>query len=115
MRAAIHVLGSLLAENDETVEIWFLLGCAFDLLPSSASLAQHYWQQALNMLLKVQEQLKQNNNDDDDDDGDDDDDVLQQLNECECQIQDIRNKLERIQQKGDIHHDQEEDEEMEVE
>ncbi|KAI2498660.1 hypothetical protein MHU86_15837 [Fragilaria crotonensis] len=96
VQAAIHVLGSLLAENDEIVEIWFLLGCAFDLL-ESPRLAQHYWQQALDMLLKVQEQLKQDAEDDDDDD-----DVLEELNACEGQIGDIRNKLERIEQSGDL-------------
>ena len=99
VQAAVHVLGSLLAENDEIVEIWFLLGCAFDLL-LSPRLAQHYWQQALEMLLKVQEQLKQDAEEEDEDE----DDVLVQLNECEGQIEDIRNKLERIEQSGDLNH-----------
>ena len=109
VQAAIHVLGSLLAENDEIIEIWFLLGCAFDLLPSCSTLAQQYWQQALDMLLKVEEQLKQGSHDDDDDDI-----MLQQLNECQGQIQDIQNKLERLQQNGN-QDDDDDDEDMEVE
>lgn len=108
VQAAIQVLGSLLAENDEVVEIWYLLGCAFDLM-QSPNLAQHYWQQALQMLLKVQEQLKQENDDDDDDD-----DVLQQLNECEGQIHEIQSKLERLVQDGGLEDDDcDSDEEME--
>lgn len=98
VQAAIQVLGSLLAENDEVVEIWYLLGCAFDLM-QSPNLAQHYWQQALQMLLKVQEQLKQ------EDEDDDDDDILQQLNECECQIHEIQSKLERLEQDGGLEDD----------
>ena len=30
--AAVQVLGSLLAENDEVIEIWYLMGCAFQAL-----------------------------------------------------------------------------------
>jgi tetratricopeptide (TPR) repeat protein len=88
--AAIQVLGSLLAENDEVVETWYLLGCAFELQNDSDDLAVQYFQQALEMLQKVQEGLKQED--------EDDDDVMQQLNECEGQIKDIQNKLKRIEE-----------------
>jgi len=87
VRAAIQVLGSLLAENDEVVEIWYLLACAFE-ASDGKELAVEYWQQALEMLQKVQEGLKQED--------EDDDDVIQQLNECEDQIADIENKLKRV-------------------
>jgi tetratricopeptide (TPR) repeat protein len=55
-QAAIHVLGSLLAENDEVVEIWCLLGDAFALLdPPTPSLSRHYWSRAVEMLKVVHE------------------------------------------------------------
>lgn len=90
--AAIQVLGSLLAENDEVVEIWYLLGCAFELNSTTTTneLAVQYFQQALEMLQKVLEGLKQED--------EDDDDVMQQLNECEGQIKDIQNKLQRLEE-----------------
>lgn len=54
LEAAVHVLGSLMAENDEVVETWFLLGCAFESLSSenndNGTLARHYWERALEML-----------------------------------------------------------------
>ena len=70
IHAAIQVLGSLLAEQDEIIEIWYLLGCAFQLLTKSSlsssttttkiinelsDLAKYSWQQALEMLEKVRE------------------------------------------------------------
>jgi hypothetical protein len=106
VQAAIQVLGSLLAQDDEVVEIWYLLGCAFDLI-QSPNLAQHYWQQALQMLLKVQEQLKQED--------EDEDDILQQLNECEGQIHEIQSKLERLEQDGGLEDDCDSVDEMEQE
>jgi tetratricopeptide (TPR) repeat protein len=55
-QAAVHVLGSLLAENDEVVEIWCLLGDAFALLdPPAPSLSRHYWSRAVEMLNVVHE------------------------------------------------------------
>lgn len=106
VQAAIHVLGSLLAEEDEVVEVWYLLGCAFDMMqqPTHPDLAQHYWESALQMLLKVQEQLKQEV------DYEDDDDVLEQLTEVEGQIQEIQNKLQRLlEQEGGVVVDNEND------
>mmetsp|Transcript_11683 Transcript_11683/g.17148 ORF Transcript_11683/g.17148 Transcript_11683/m.17148 type:complete len:393 (+) Transcript_11683:81-1259(+) len=87
VQAAIQVLGSLLAENDEVVEIWYLLGCAFE-MNGGNELAIEYWQRAREMLLKVKENLQQ-------DDDDEDDEIVQQLNECQDQILDIENKLKR--------------------
>lgn len=85
VQAAIQVLGSLLAENDEVIEIWYLLGCAFE-MNDGGELAVEYWQRAIEMLEKVKEGLQQE---------DEDDDILQQLNECKDQIAEIENKMQR--------------------
>jgi tetratricopeptide (TPR) repeat protein len=91
VQAAIQVLGSLIAENDDVVEIWYLLGCAFELdRESEAGLACYYWHHALRMLEKVKQDLKQQD--------EDDDEVIEELNMCEDQIQDIKNKLDRVSQ-----------------
>mmetsp|Transcript_15893 Transcript_15893/g.22644 ORF Transcript_15893/g.22644 Transcript_15893/m.22644 type:complete len:302 (+) Transcript_15893:827-1732(+) len=56
VEAAIQVLGSLMAENDEVVEIWFLLGCAFKAsTPPNLQASKYYWESSLNMLQKVKE------------------------------------------------------------
>jgi len=60
VEAAIQVLGSLLAENDEVIEIWFLLGCAFSsTVPKNTDASQHYFETALEMLEKVMKGMKQ--------------------------------------------------------
>ena len=42
---SIHVLKSLMAENDEVVQIWYLLGCAHAEQggEDAAEVARHYW------------------------------------------------------------------------
>jgi len=60
VECAIQVLGSLLAENDEVVEVWYLLGCAFEVMsPTNVDAAKFYWETALAMLAKVQEGMEQ--------------------------------------------------------
>ncbi len=60
VEASIYVLGSLLAENDEVVEIWYLTGCAFAAAdPPDSELAAYYWKHALDMLDKVKQQLEE--------------------------------------------------------
>ena len=58
--AAVHVLGSLLAENDEVIEVWYLTGCAFHSRVASSkeaekeiTAAKYYWKKALDMLKAV--------------------------------------------------------------
>jgi hypothetical protein len=68
-QAAVAVLGSLVAENDEVVEIWSLLGDAVSLVQKQQQAAQPsghsdalgpiYWERALEMLLVVQENLEE--------------------------------------------------------
>lgn len=97
--AAIQVLGSLLAENDEVVEIWYLLGCAYMELKET-ELASQYWARALEMLKSVQASLELEQ------DGSEDDDVKEQL-------EDVRGKIEEIQTKMHVIEQEEEGQEME--
>lgn len=95
--AAIDVLGSLLAENDDVVEVWILLGDAFCFLDEQRLQQSSFqcWERALEMLTALHESLEQEQADDMDHDDDDDDDELQQhLDEVVCQMQDLRAKLE---------------------
>jgi hypothetical protein len=58
--AAIAVLGSLLAQNDEVVEIWFLTGCAFAARnPPMVDSAQYYLQRTMEMLVDIKKALQQ--------------------------------------------------------
>ncbi|KAG7337582.1 hypothetical protein IV203_019839 [Nitzschia inconspicua] len=58
--AAISVLGSLLAQNDEVVEIWYLTGCAFAAKdPPLADTALFYLQRAQTMLTDIRKGLSQ--------------------------------------------------------
>ena len=58
--AAIQVLGSLLAEDDEVAEVWYLMGCAFlslnyndhDIATSNKEHASFYLNQAIQILKK---------------------------------------------------------------
>ena len=106
VEAAISVLGSLLAQNDEVIEIWYLLGCAFVDLPDSASLAKHYLSQAETMIRTMQKTLEQQlaclPQDDD-----------EERPELEVELEDHRNQLEdvmdKLQQLGDVPDDDEGD------
>jgi tetratricopeptide (TPR) repeat protein len=58
--AAISVLGSLLAQNDEVVEIWYLTGCAFAAkTPPLADAALFYLERAQTMLTDIRKGLTQ--------------------------------------------------------
>mmetsp|Transcript_7302 Transcript_7302/g.10334 ORF Transcript_7302/g.10334 Transcript_7302/m.10334 type:complete len:442 (+) Transcript_7302:44-1369(+) len=58
--ASIQVLGSLMAENDEVIETWYLLGCAFVSLDTpNIEAAGQYWERAMEMLLKVKDSIEQ--------------------------------------------------------
>jgi tetratricopeptide (TPR) repeat protein len=82
--AAIQVLGSLLAENDEVIEVWYLMGCAFE-AASDLDAAAQYWERTLDMLLKVKESLEMSSDDDEEQD---------ELQDVNVQIEGIRKKLE---------------------
>ena len=60
IESAIQVLGSLMAENDEVIETWFLLGCAFSSMePKNIEASKHYFETTIDMLDKVKKGLKQ--------------------------------------------------------
>lgn len=103
--SAIQVLGSLLAENDEVIEVWYLLGCAFMACsPPLLESAHYYWENALTMLNKAKEGLGQSIEYENDDDGC----IENELEAIECQIIEVKKKLGKYEDgKG------EEDEEME--
>jgi hypothetical protein len=104
--SAVDVLGSLLAENDEVVEIWSLVGDAFDLKCNHATdngddcnlrakLSCQYWERAVEMLESVQESLTAEQQQASDQN--EEDEIQQQLDEVVCQLEDIRTKLEKVQ------------------
>ena len=60
LTASISVLGSLLAQNDEVIEVWFLTGCAFAAKqPPLVDAAKYHLDRAMEMLKDVQKALEQ--------------------------------------------------------
>lgn len=99
IEAAIQVLGSLLSENDEVIETWFLLGCAFSsAVPSNSESARYYFENSLEMLNKVKKIMEQ--------DCDDKAESISVLNDLEDKIRDVEDKLENL---GDHGEDMDED------
>ncbi|KAL7548512.1 hypothetical protein ACHAWF_011791 [Thalassiosira exigua] len=81
---AIQVLGSLLAENDEVIEVWYLLGCAFAACtPPNQESAHYYWENALSMLMQAKEGLEASTGED----------CQNELETVECQIIEVKKKL----------------------
>lgn len=100
--AAVQVLGSLLAENDEVPEVWYLLGCTY-MDSGNKELARDYWSSALEMLTNFQKELEQLSEDTDmqDDDDDENEDLDMQIQSISCQMEEIRSKLEDIEEEND--------------
>jgi hypothetical protein len=93
--AAIAVLGSLLSENDEVVEIWFLLGCAFaSKTPPQADLAVYYLRQCMEMLLDIKKSLEQEAGFAE---TDDQQDIAEQLAQNEALLTDVQSKLQQAE------------------
>ncbi|KAL7485223.1 hypothetical protein ACHAW6_010823 [Cyclotella cf. meneghiniana] len=85
--SAIQILGSLMAENDEVVEVWYLLGCAFMAFsPPNIDSAHYYWDQCMTMLIKVKEEMEECIDDDNSD-------AAKDLEAIEQQIDEVKNKL----------------------
>lgn len=94
-QAAIDVLGSLLAENDEVVEIWILVGDAFavgEANDEQKELSCHYWERALEMLTVVQKSLMEEQQEAED--MEEEDAIQEQLDSVVCQMEELRMKLE---------------------
>jgi tetratricopeptide (TPR) repeat protein len=108
--AAIHVLGSLLAENDEVPDVWYLLGCAYQ-GHGNNELATFYWSQALELLSNIQKDLEaqqedrddimqvegDNDDDDDDDNEEQEEELAMQIQAISCKMEDIKSKLEDLE------------------
>ncbi|CAJ1931822.1 unnamed protein product [Cylindrotheca closterium] len=92
--AAVSVLGSLLAQNDEVVEIWFLAGCAFALKnPLTVDAATYYLERAMEMLKKVREVLESNAKVCS---GDQLTEVKEELEENRIQMEDVQGKIDEL-------------------
>jgi hypothetical protein len=91
-QAAVDVLGSLLAENDEVAEIWYLTGDAFAAMnPPNMELAVHYWEATNEMLTSVKESLEQGELETEDEE--ESHELRVQLDEVTLQLNQIQTKL----------------------
>ena len=94
LSASISVLGSLLAQNDEVVEIWFLTGCAFSAKnPPVIDSAIFYFQRSMEMLTNIKNALKQEAEYATEVEKED---IEDQLQENQIQIEDVRAKLDEL-------------------
>lgn len=92
VEGAVQVLGSLLAENDEVIEIWFLLGCAFaSIEPKSDEASKYYFETALDMLEKVKKGLKGEMPTDE---------VKDEIKDVKQKIKDVKHRLDDISKTG---------------
>lgn len=90
--AAISVLGSLLAQNDEVIEIWYLTGCAFAAKnPPLIDTAKFYFERAKEMLTDIHKALKEESQYIDDSERPD---LEEQLEMNATQMSDVQSKLD---------------------
>jgi len=95
--AAISVLGSLLAQNDEVIEIWYLTGCAFAAKkPPLADAARFYLERAKEMLTDIRKALKEEERFIDDSERSD---LEEQLEMNSTQMNDVQSKLNELPDK----------------
>lgn len=97
--AAISVLGSLLAQNDEVIEIWYLTGCAFAAKkPPLADAARFYLERAKEMLTDIRKALKEEERFVDDSERSD---LEEQLEMNSTQMNDVQSKLNELPDKAE--------------
>jgi len=97
--AAISVLGSLLAQNDEVIEIWYLTGCAFAAKkPPLADAARFYLERAKEMLTDIRKALKEEERFIDDSERSD---LEEQLEMNSTQMNDVQSKLNELPDKAE--------------
>lgn len=92
LSAAISVLGSLLAQNDEVIEIWYLTGCAVAAKSLSDS-ARFYFDKAMQMLQDTKKELEQEAKFADQQELEE---LQEQLEENRVQIEDVQAKLSEL-------------------
>mmetsp|Transcript_15143 Transcript_15143/g.31211 ORF Transcript_15143/g.31211 Transcript_15143/m.31211 type:complete len:401 (-) Transcript_15143:73-1275(-) len=92
--ATVMVLGSLLSENDEVIETWFLLGVAMQQFGDEehGELAKGYFGKAKAMLEKNKKDMECEM----DEGGFDRDGIGEQIEDIEIQIEDIQDRLEEL-------------------
>jgi len=94
LNAAISVLGSLLAQNDEVVEIWYLTGCAFAAKrPPLIDPGRFYFNKAMQMLQDIKKALEEEAKFADQEDMEE---LREQLEENQVQIEDVQAKLTEL-------------------
>ena len=92
--AAISVLGSLLAQNDEVIEIWYLTGCAFAAKkPPLTDTAKFYLERAKEMLTDIRKALKEEETFIDELEQPE---FVEQLEMNEIQLNDVQTKLDEL-------------------
>ena len=100
VRAAIDTLGSLMAENDEVVEIWSLAGeASMATDPPSSKAAKHYWERSVEMLSSVKDSIEEQLQEVEDDD--EEEELNQELEEVMCQLDSVQVKLKDIAAESD--------------
>ena len=96
--AAISVLGSLLAQNDEVIEIWYLTGCAFAAKkPVLTDTATFYLERAKEMLTDIRKAMKDEEPYIDDSERAE---FMQELEMNESQMKDVQSKLDELPDTG---------------
>ena len=91
--AAVTVLGSLLAEDDTVIELWYLTGDAFATL-DDAEMARYYYEKTAEMLQHVQQEMQEEQQQGLVAEDEVEEEMLQQrLDEVECQLEDVQQKL----------------------
>ena len=98
--AAILVLGSLLAQNDEVIEIWYLTGCAFSAkTPPPIGTAKFYLERARTMLTDIRKALTEEARFIDDDA--ERLEIEEQLEMNASQMKDVQSKLDELPDEAD--------------
>ncbi len=96
--AAISVLGSLLAQNDEVIEIWYLTGCAFAAKkPALTDTATFYLERAKEMLTDIRKAMKDEEQFIDESERPE---FVEQLEMNESQMKDVQSKLDELPDTG---------------
>lgn len=96
--AAISVLGSLLAQNDEVIEIWYLTGCAFAAKkPILTDTATFYLERAKEMLTDIRKAMKDEEQFIDESERPE---FMEQLEMNESQMKDVQSKLDELPDTG---------------
>jgi hypothetical protein len=78
-----------LAENDEVIEVWYLMGCAFAASsPPDFDAAGQYWMKALELLTRMKDHVELVSNDDETQEN--------PLDEINVQIEEVKKRLKEI-------------------